>query len=239
MTDEVPGTGDVAANRDEVVAQVRDHAGDIARELALLQGGDYGRETFSTEGGEWTVKYEGGALEYLLFDPSSGSPVYVVSTKQPAEPTALARAMDDYDAFVAAYGEHVRSLDGVLDDVSTDFPEVESTADVVAQRDRIVDRIRGVADEIAGQLHRYDGTDYATFSVRAARTRWELKREESRVSYLRVGGEGGVYLVSQYGPPSPDEVREYAPKFSAFVEAYNDHVDDLESALDGVTLEEA
>ena len=236
MTDEVVETGDVAANRDEVVARVRDHAGTIARELAVLQGGDYGQETFTTPGGTWTVKYEGGALEYLRFEPTSGSEVYVVSTKQPPEPAELAQAMADYDAFVESYGEHVRSLDGVLDDVSTDFPEVASTDTVVAERDRIVGRIRAVADEIAGQLHRYDGTDYATFSVRAARTRWELKRDGSRVSYLRVGGEGGVYLVSQYGPPSPDDVREYTPKFPAFVDAYNDHVEELEADLAGVSL---
>ena len=47
MTEEfdVPAesTDEAAERRDEVVARVRDHAGTIARELALLQGGDYGK----------------------------------------------------------------------------------------------------------------------------------------------------------------------------------------------------
>ena len=77
----------VAERRDELVAAVRDHAGRIAYQLATLQGGDYGRETLSTPGGEWTVKHEAGELEFLLFSPSSGSDTYVISSKQPPEPT--------------------------------------------------------------------------------------------------------------------------------------------------------
>ena len=62
----------VAERRDEFVEAVRDHAGKIAYELALLEGGDYGRVDFDTDGGEWTVKYEAGELEYLRFEPKSG-----------------------------------------------------------------------------------------------------------------------------------------------------------------------
>ncbi|WP_435333885.1 hypothetical protein [Haloarchaeobius sp. TZWWS8] len=241
MTDgldaDVTGTGDATDSRDEVVEQVREHAGTIARELALLQGGDYGHRSFDTDAAEWTVKYEGGALEYLRFSPKSGSDVYVISTKQPPEPEDLVRAMDDYDAFVESFNTHVDSLDGVLDDVSLDFPSVASTETVVAERDRIVTRIREVADEIAGQLHRYDGTDYGTFTRSVDGRRWELKREGARVSYLRVGGEGGVYLLSQYEPPSAPEVREYAPAFEGFVRAYNEYVDKLEADLAGVSLD--
>ena len=226
----------VAARRDDVVAAVRDHAGRVAYQLARLQGGDYGQETFATDGGEWTVKYEGGDLEYLRFDPNSGSETYVVSTKQPPEPEPLARALRDYEAFVAAFTEHVRSLDGVLDDVNAEFPSVATTDDVVAQRDRVLGRIREVCDTLAGELHRYEGGDYGTFATRVDGTRWELKWDEDGTSYLRAGGSGGVYLVSQYGRPSAADVREYAPRFRGFVEAYNEHVDDLELDLQAIDL---
>lgn len=233
---DVEKTDDIAEQRDRIVADVREHAGQIARELALLQGGDYGQSSFGTDAGEWTVKYEAGDLQYLRFDPKSGSETYVVSTKQPPEPEALAKAMDDYGTFVEAYNAYVAGLDGVLDDVSTDFPRAVSTDSVVSERNRIVDRIREVCDTIAGQLHRYDGTDYGTFAVRASGKRWELKRDGDRTSYLRVGGEGGIYLISQYEPPSAPDVRNLVDDFEAFVEAYNDHVDDLEANLSHVSL---
>ncbi|MEM4780905.1 MAG: hypothetical protein QXG03_05010 [Halalkalicoccus sp.] len=227
----------VAADRDEIVRAVKSHAGQVAYQLARLQGGDYGQRDFSTPDGEWTLKYEAGEVQYLRFDPSkSGSAVYVVSTKQPPEPEALAGALADYDAFVEAFNEYVRSLDGVLDDVSADFPDVETTDGVVAQRDRVLDRIRETCDLIAGEIHRYEESEYGTFGVRVSGTRWELKRERSSVSYLRVGGSGGVYLLSQYEPPSAADIREYAPAFEGFVEAYNDHVEELESDLRRVSL---
>ncbi|WP_224449640.1 hypothetical protein [Haloprofundus salilacus] len=229
-------TDDLVTERDETVEAVRSHAGQIARQLALLQGGDYGQRTFNTDEGEWTLKYEAGDLEYLRFSGRSGDDVYVVSTKQPPEPTDLRRAMTDYDAFVESYNQYVRSLDGVLDDVQSEFPKVETTDSVVTERDRIVERIRDVADAIAGELHRYDGTDYGTFSARVNGARWELKRENSRVSYLRVGGQSGTYLVSQYEPPSAPDVRENADDFVAFVDAYNDHVAELEADLSEISL---
>jgi hypothetical protein len=232
---DVTETADATEERDAVVAAVTDHAGQIARELALLQGGDYGRETFGTDAGEWTVKYEAGTLQYLKFD-GTGNETYVVSTKQPPDPDDLAAAMQDYEAFVAAFGDYVESKTGVLDDVSTDFPPVASTATAVAERDRVVGRIREVADAIAGELHRYDGVDYDTFTTRVAGQRWELKRDHGTVSYLRVGGEGGVYLVSQYEPPSALDVRELADDFRGFVEAFNDHVEELEADLSTVSL---
>ncbi|WP_255197128.1 hypothetical protein [Halorarius litoreus] len=226
----------VTEQRDEVVAAVRDHAGRIAYGLAKLQGGDYGQREFKTAGGVWTVKYEGGDLQYLRFKPKSGSETYVVSTKQPPDPEALATALTDYDAFVAAFNDHVASLDGVLDDVATEFPALESTDTVVAERDRIVARIREVCDTMAGELHRYEGTDYGTFAARVDGTRWELKWEASSASYLRAGGSGGVYVLSQYEPPSAVDLREYVPRFEGFVEAYNDHVRDLELDLREITL---
>jgi hypothetical protein len=229
-------TDDLVATRDDTVEAVRSHAGQIARQLALLQGGDYGQQTFKTDDGEWTVKYEAGDLQYLRFSARSGDDVYVVSTKQPPEPSQLQRAMADYDAFVEAYNRYVHSLDGILDDVQTEFPKVATTDSVVTERDRLVERIRDVADAIAGELHRYDGTDYGTFSARVNGTRWELKREHARVSYLRIGGQSGTYLVSQYEPPSAPDVREHADDFVAFVEAYNDHVEDLEADLSGISL---
>jgi len=105
---------------------VRQHAGQAARELARLRGGDYGRESFNTDGGEWTLKYEAGDIEFLRFEGRAGVDVYVISTQQPPEPEPLATAMAHYADFVAAFNDYVRGLDGVLDDVPTDFPDVET-----------------------------------------------------------------------------------------------------------------
>lgn len=232
---DVTSVDDVAANRDEVVSAVESHAGTIARELAILQGGDYGQETFKTRRGKWTLKYEAGALQYLRFKGKSGGETYVVSTKQPPEPTPLATAMGDYPAFVEAYNDYVESLDGVLDDVPTEFPDVATTETIVAARDGLVETIRDVANTIAGELNRFDG-EYGTFTQRVGGTRWELKWDGPQVSYLRVGGEGGVYLLSQYQPPSAPDVRELADDFGAFVAAYNDYVEELEADLQQVSL---
>ena len=221
----------IAEHRDDVVAAVRDHAGEIAYELARLQGGDYGQADIDTDRGTWTVKYEGGDLEYLRFSPTRGDDIYVISTKQPPEPGPLADALTDYDAFVAGFGDYVDSLDGVLEDVPTAFPEVASTDAVVAQRDRVLDEIHDTCDRIAAELHRYEGGDYGTFTERVDGTRWELNWDRDGVSYLRVGGESGVYLLSQYQPPAATEIREYAPQFAAFVRAYNEYVEGLESDL--------
>ena len=226
----------IADRRDELVAAVRDHAGRIAYQLARLEGGDYGSADVETDRGTWTVKYEAGDLEYLRFDPDRGSEVYVVSTKQPADPEPLADALDDYDAFVAGFNDYIASLDGVLDGVSTDFPEVASTEGVIAQRDRVLDRMREVCDRIARQCYRYEGGDYGTFTARVDGTRWELKWDEEGTSYLRVGGSGGCYLLSQYDHPSAADIRQHAPAFPGFVEAYNEQVRELESDLATVEL---
>ena len=226
----------VADRRDEVVAAVRDHAGRLAYQLAILEGGDYGDLSVDTDAGTWTVKYEGGDLEYLRYDPSGGSEVYVVSTKRDPEAEELAYALRDYDAFVEGYNDYVRSLDGVLDDVSTDFPEVASTDGVVAERDRVLDSVREACNRIAAELRRYEGGDYGTFTERVDGTRWELKWDEDGASYLRVNGSNGLYLLSQYDQPSAADIREWAPQFSAFVRAYNEHVDALESDLATVEL---
>jgi hypothetical protein len=225
----------VVERRDEVVAQVRDHAGRIARQLALLQGGDYGKRTFETDDGEWTVKYEAGDLQFLLFE-GGRSETYVVSTKQPPEPEPLAEALEDYDAFVESFNRYVESLDGVLDDVAADFPRVASTETVVAERDRILGRVSEVADQMARELGRYEGDEYGTFATRVAGTRWELKWGDGGASYLRVGGQGGIYLLSQYEPPSAKDVRNLAADVPEFVAAFNDHVDDLEADLSHVSL---
>lgn len=226
----------VADRRDELIAAVRDHAGQIAYSLAKLEGGDYGQRAFTTSRGEWTVKYEAGDLQYLRFDPTSGSETYVISTKQPPESAALADAMADYEEFVHAFNDYVGSLDGVLDDVPTDFPAATSTDTVVAERDRILGRVRELCNTMAGELHRYEGTDYGSFAARVDGSRWELKWEESTASYLRVGGSDGTYLLSQYEPPSASDVREFTPRFGGFVEAYNDHVEELELDLEQITL---
>jgi hypothetical protein len=229
------GDGAVAA-RDETVERVRSHARDIARGLAILQGGDYGSETFETDRGTWTVKYEAGALEYLRYAPTAGSDVYVVSTKQPPDPAALAEAMRDYGAFVASYNAYVERLDGVLDDVQGDFPAVASTADVAAERDRVLERITAATDAMAGELHRAEGGNYGTFAARVDGTRWELKWEDGRTSYLRVGGEGGVYLISQYGAPSARDVRAHAEGVAGFVAAFNADIQELGDDLSTVDL---
>jgi len=226
---EPESTEAVAERRDEVVSRVADHAGTIARELALLHGGDYGKRTFETERGEWTVKYEAGALQFLLFD-GGRTETYVVSTKHPPDPEALATAMEDYDAFVAAFNDYVASLSGVLDDVTDEFPDVASTESVVAERDRVLGAVRDAADRMALELSRYEADEYGTFASRVDGTRWELK------CYLRVGGEGGVYLLSQYEQPSARDVRSLADDFSEFVAAYNDHVEELDAGLSTVSL---
>ncbi|MFB6117174.1 hypothetical protein [Halosegnis sp.] len=226
----------VAAQRDDLVAAVRSHAGELAYALARIEGGDYGRRTFETADGEWTLKHEAGELEFLRFSPRSGEETYVVSTKRDPEPAALASAVADYDAFVAAFETWVRSLDGLLADVETNFPEVVTGEAVVTERDRIVDRIREVCTQMAGSLARHDPSDYGTFTARVDGTRWELNREGAAVSYLRVGGSDGTYLLSQYGPPAAADVREFAPDFPAFVAAYNDHVDELALDLAEINL---
>lgn len=235
MTDWPPvdptDASELADRRDEVVAAVRDHAGRVAYQLARLQGGDCGRTTIDTDRGAWTVKYEGGDLEYLRFEPGHGDEVYIVSTKQPPEPAALADALADYDAFVAGFNDHVASLEGALDDVATEFPAVAPTDSVVAERQRVLGRVREVCDRIAGEFQRYEREEYGTFATRFAGTRWELKWEADGASYLRVGGSSGVYLLSQYEPPSAADIREYTPQFGEFVRAYNGHVGELESDL--------
>jgi hypothetical protein len=222
----------VRERREEVVERVRQHAGQTARELARLQGGDYGRETFRTEGGEWTLKYEAGDLEFLRFEGQAGVDVYVISTQQPPEPKPLATAMAHYADFVVAFNDYVRGLDGVLDDV----PEVASGASVVETRDRIVARIRAAADGMAATLYRVEGTEYGTFAASVEGTRWELKREADSAAYVRVGGEAGVYLVSQYGAPSARDVRAYAEGFRGFVAAFDEDVASLADDLDAVSL---
>ena len=226
----------VADRRDELVAAVRDHAGTIAYQLAKLQGGDYGRRELSTPSGTWTVKHEAGELEFLLFSPKSGSDVYVISTKQPPDPGDLATALADYPNAVAAWNDHVASLSGVLDDVSAEFPEPDSTDGLVAERDRVLDGVRDACSVMAGEIHRYEGDDYGTFTARVDGDRWELKWDEGSVSYLRVGGSGGCYLISQYEAPSALDVREYAESFRGFVDAYNEFVADAESDLASVDL---
>jgi hypothetical protein len=226
----------VADRRDELVGAVADHAGQIAYQLARLKGGDYGQETIATDRGEWTVNYEAGDLSYLRFDPERGDEVYVVSTKQPPEPGPLATALGDYNAFVEGFNEYVASLDGLLDDISTEFPAVAATDTAVAERDRVLDRIHDVCDRIARELRRYEGGDYGTFTTRVAGTRWELNWDRDGVSYLRVGGENGIYLLSQYQPPSAGDIRECAPRFPDFVRAYNEEIAELETDLERIQL---
>ncbi|WP_332900053.1 hypothetical protein [Haladaptatus sp. CMSO5] len=235
LDEEITEADDVAAERDELVSAVYEHAGTIARELALLKGGDYGQETFSTSNGDWTVKYEAGNLDYLRYSGKKGD-IYVVSTKQPPAPDDLALAMEDYGAFVRAFNDHVASFEGILDEVDTDFPEVASTASVVEERNRLVRTIRETADAISAQLHRFNGTDYGAWKTTVSGKRWELKWEGDRASYLRVGGEGGVYLVSQYEPPSAPDVKRHAEGFRGFIEAFNEHVDELDANLSHVEL---
>ncbi|WP_436907592.1 hypothetical protein [Halosimplex marinum] len=232
---DVVGADAAADRRDEVVAAVTDHAGRIARELARLQGGDYGTREFDTDRGTWTLKYEAGDVQYLRFE-GRGADTYVVSTQQPPDPEELAAAMADYDAFVESFNDYVRSLDGVLDDAADDLPEIESVDSVVEARERILSRMREACDQMAQQLHRVEGNDYGTFSARVGSSRWELKWEEGRASYLRVGGEGGVYLLSQYQPPAPKDLRAHADDFSGFVDAFNEHVQEISESLDTVEL---
>lgn len=226
----------VADAREQLLAAVADHAGEIAAAVARLDGGDYGSRSFSTDRGQWTLKHERGTLQYLRYEPQGGGETYVVSTQRPAAPEPLSAALADYDAFVTAYNDYVDRVAGLLDDVDDEFPAVRSTADVAAERDRIVDGIERACHRMAEGLYRYEGTEYGTFSARVDSTRWELKRETERVSYLRVGGSNGIYLLSQYGQPSAADVRSHAPEFGGFVAAYNDHVAELAADLETIEL---
>lgn len=237
LNTEAATTEELREQRELVLGQVTNHAGEIARELALLEGGDYGRSTFRTDRGEWTIKYEAGRLEFLLFESKSGAETYVISTQRPPEPKALLDAMKDYAAFVAAYNAFVDSREGILDAVDPTFPEVQSTASVVEERDRIVDAIRVVGTDIAQQCYRYEGTEYGMFATTVDGTRWELKWEEGQVSYLRVGGEGGIYLLSQYSPPSAPDVRALVDDVGRLVDAFNQSIADLEVDLEQVSFE--
>jgi len=233
---DVPSASEAADARDRVAARVREHAGEMASELARLEGGDYGRRTFRVDGGAWTLKYEAGDVDFLRFEGRSGLDVYVVSGKAAPDPGDLASAMEHYDDLVAAFSAHVDSLSGVLDDVAVDLPPVASAGEVAAARDRIVARVADAADRMAAELYRVETSDYGTFAARVDGARWELKREGESVSYVRVGGEGGVYLVSRFGAPSPTDVRAHAPAFRGFVEAFNAHLADLGDDLDDVEL---
>lgn len=226
----------VAARRDELAAAVRDHAGGIAYQLARLQGGDYGREMFTTSDGKWTVKHEAGDLDFLHFDPKKGTEIYVVSQKSEPDPEQLSQALENYGAFVRAFNDYVAEQEALLRDIDAAFPEAATTADAVAERRRVLDRIEEVADRIAGELHRYEGGEYGTFAARVEGERWELNWDRDGVSYLRVGGSDGVYLVSQYAAPEASDLRRYAPSFAAFVEAYNEEVAALERTLERVEL---
>jgi len=237
LTDlDVTDVTQVTERRAEILEAIQDHAGQVAYGLARLQGGDYGRRSFSTDEGNWTVKHEDGELGYLRYEPRGGGEIYVVSTQRPAEPEPLARALSDYPAFVECYNAYVESLDGTLDGVETAFPDVAVGDVVVEERDRIVSKIEACCSRMAAGLYRQEGTDYGTFSARVEGVRWELKRDEDSVSYLRVGGSDGVYLLSQYGQPSAADVREYAPRFGGFLTAYNDHVAELELNLTEIEL---
>lgn len=226
----------VTDRREELLAALKNHAGQVAYNVARIQGGDYGRHSFSTVRGEWTVKHEAGELDFLLYDPRGASEIYVVSTQSTIDPESLTQALDDYEEFVAAYNEWVTSLDGYLDDIDGDYPAIDSAEQVAAERDRLVETIESACEQMAGELYRYEGTDFGTFTERIDGTRWELKREKDSPSYLRVGGTGGVYLLSQYGQPAATDVREYAPRFSGFLEAYNSHVATLELDLTEIDL---
>ncbi|MCU4925419.1 hypothetical protein OB905_05375 [Halobacteria archaeon AArc-dxtr1] len=233
--DELVSATDVADRRDELAAELREHAGEVAREVAMLQGGDYGQQVFETGSGTWTLKYEGGDVDYLRFEPRSGVEIYAVSSKQQPEPDALARALDDYGAFVAAYNEYVASMDGRLEDVEPSFPEVASTAALVEDRDRILRRVREAANAMASELHRYEG-EYGTYATTVSGTRWELKWDGDVAAYLRVGGSDGTYLLSQYQPPPVTEVRRLVADVPAFVEAFNEEVAALEAGLAAVSF---
>ena len=229
---------EIADRQAAVRTAVREHAGEIARSLAVLNGGDYGSETFETDAGSWTLKYDAGDVDYLRYEPRSGEDTYVVTDREPPSTDRLVDALADYDAFVDAFASHVDATDGLLDEVDTDFPAVASTAELAADRDRLCGRIRAVADEMAGQLARIDG-EYGTFATTISGTRWELKWDEERASYLRVGGSDGTYVLSQYSPPTPRELARHVEDVPDFVAAFNDHVGDLESELAGVSLDES
>lgn len=226
----------VANRRDELVARVREHAGTIARSLTRLTGSDYGCRTYETDAGEWTLKWEDGCLKFLRCDAARET--YVVSTQRDPDPEALATALADYPAFLRAHAEYVDSLENLFDDVPDAFPDPASMDDVIVERDRIHDRVRAVANAMAAALHRAEGSEYGSFAARVEGDRWELKREDSRATYLRVGGSDGHYLLSQYGPPDAKALSARVADLPGFVDAFNDHATELATELEAVSLEQ-
>ena len=194
---------------------------------------DYaGANASLTEDGYLTAEGE------IDFAPAEETVIVVDSRASlPSGPVAVPFSdRDDAAAFVDAYDEYVAAAEETLAGVTTEVPEARTTENAVAERRRVLDRVEELCDRIAGELHRFEGGDYGTYAERIDGLRWELNWDRDGVSYLRVGGSDGVYLVSQYQPPAASDVRQFVPKFPAFVDAYNEHVADLEATLEPVEL---
>jgi len=119
--------------------------------------------------------------------------------------------------------------------VSAEFPEPDSTDGVVAERDRVLDRVRETCSVMAGDIYRYEGDDYGTFT---ARRRRPMGAEVGRGGRL-VPPSGRLrrplYPLAVRGAVGGRRarVRRLVP---GFVDAYNEFVATLESDLAAVEL---
>jgi len=137
--------------------------------------------------------------------------------------------MEDYPALVETFNRWMDRLEQDLATVEADLEDaqlaVASPAPVTEARDQIHERLEDLGEEIAAGVQAIKGEEYGTFSVAIDDDRWELKYDDDgSVSYLRVGGRGGTYLISQYGPPSPSALISHMDEIVRFVETYNDWV---------------
>lgn len=238
-TDIAAGEG-IEELRDSVVNAVERHASTMAEGVHDLKGG-YGKIAFGVEKGRWVLKYsDDGDLEYLRFESEQGREIYVVSTREPAGPGDIVEAMDQYPGLVEAYNDWIERLEDSLEataDSLKSLPDVGAADDALDRRDEVVESIEEIGESLAEQLHNVSGDQYGTYSTKIDGETWEIKYDGNSAEWLRIGGRGGTYLISQYDPPSPSTLEEYASGLETFVEDVNEHLDDAgEQAAISITV---
>jgi len=225
--DELADVESLTDQRENLLSLVADHADKIASAIARVTGGEYGKYSFSVDGGVWVIKHEGKAAEYLRFEPDDegASDVYVVSSKSdPDDVVALVQALEHYPALITSVNEWVDRQERTLSDVETELADLSVDADVdavVDSRDNVVDAIREVADRLASAILDVKDGGYGTMSSTVDGDKWELKWDGSSAEWLRIGGRRGDYIVSGKSKPSPQTLAKHAhnlPQFVANVE---------------------
>lgn len=235
---DLASTDQVTAITDELRTLVADHADRIAAEYSQISGTDTGTLTLTTDTGEWTLKYTEGQTEWLRYDPTD---TYVISTKQPPGARALVDALEDYPAMVDAFNDYIHHLTTQADALRTDLtdergpPDIASTDAIQETREAIIASVRADANVIASEHQQVVGDDSGTFTASIDNATWELKWSAETVDWLRVGGRRGTYLISQYEPPTIDELDRLMQDYPAFIDAWNQYVDSAAATLQQLT----